>query len=174
MHFDFGEALRASVERQAKTLTSGERDCVSVLLKTGALLADTHFGVARKLLVGFLTRQNADRDALVVLNGLPRHTDQAKAMEALVDMKALISLECEPEIAWERIRANTGGDRGKRSDDTFEQVEQRLYLFRQATMPLLKYYCARGVYIFRTNVGIRTTPEETYQEVETQLPPMLT
>ena len=126
LHFDFGEALRASVEEWSGVLTNSERDFVAVLLKTGALLDDAHFPIAEKLLVDFLTRRNADGDTLIVLNGLPRHAGQARAMEAVVDMRAIMSLECEPEIAWERIRANIGGDRGERSDDAFEKVKRRL------------------------------------------------
>ena len=168
LHFDFGRALRASVEEQAGPLTVVERDFVSVLLRTGALLDDAHFPIAGKLLVDTVTRRNADGDTLIVLNGLPRHVGQARAVETVVDMRAVISLECEPEIAWERIRANTGGDRSERNDDTFEEVKQRLAVFRQMTMPLLEYYCARGVSILHASVGKKTMPEETYREIETQ------
>jgi adenylate kinase family enzyme len=156
------------VDEQAGPFTGGERDFISALLRTGALLDDEHFSIAGKLLVDFLARRNADGDTLIVLNGLPRHAGQAKAMEAVVDMRALVSLECDSKIAWERIRTNTGGDRGERSDDTFEEVKRRLEVFRQMTVPLLEYYCARGVSIFHTSIAVNTIPEETYREVETQ------
>jgi adenylate kinase len=168
LHFDFGEALRAAVAEQTRSFTGGERDFILALLRNGALLDDAHFSIARKLLIDYLAKWKADGDTFIVLNGLPRHIGQARAMEEMVDMRALISLECESEIMWERIRANTGGDRGERSDDTFENVKQRLEVFRQMTVPLLEYYGARGVSIFRMSVGVKTMPEETYQEVEAQ------
>jgi adenylate kinase family enzyme len=95
-------------------------------------------------------------------------------MEAVVDMRAIMSLECEPEIAWERIRANIGGDRGERSDDTFEKVKRRLEIFRQMTVPLLEEYRARGVPVFHVNVWLETTPEETYREIEARWSRMAT
>lgn len=168
IHFDFGERLRASVNEESGVLTSDERNFVSALLRHGALLEDAYFPIAEKLLVHFLTRRNTDRDKLVVLNGLPRHTGQAKELEASLDIRALINLECEPEITWERIRANSGGDRTGRSDDMFEEVKKRIEIFRQVTMPLIEYYSTRGTSILSATIGVKTTPEETYRAVEMQ------
>ena len=122
LHFDFGETLRASATQQTGQLTRSERDAVKKSLTTGTLLENEHFSIAKKLLVNYLTKRNANEDTLIVLNGLPRHIGQAKVIEAVIEMQALVSLECEPVIVWERIRINAGGDRGERADDTLEEV----------------------------------------------------
>ena len=168
LHFDFGKALRTSAGGQTGRLTHKECELVGELLKAGALLEDKHFPVARKLLVDFMTERNASEDTLVVLNGLPRHVGQARAMEAVVEMRALVSLECAPGIVWERVRTNSGGDRGERADDTLEEVKQRLEVFRQRTVPLLEYYGARGVSVLCVDVGAKTTAREMRRALEAQ------
>jgi len=168
LHFDFGKALRASADGQTDRLTYKEQELVGRLLRTGALLEDKHFPVARKLLIDFVTERNAGEDTLVVLNGLPRHVGQARAMEAVVEIRALVSLECAPGIVWERVRTNTGGDRGERADDTLEEVKQRLEVFRQRTVPLLEYYGERGVCMLCVYAGAKTTAPEMRRALEAQ------
>ena len=168
LHFDFGEVLRTSTGEQTGRLTQREHELIDRLLGTGALLEDEHFPVARKLLVNFITERNAGEDKLVVLNGLPRHIGQARAMEAVVEIRALVSLECAPEVAWERVRTNTGGDRSERIDDTLEEVKQRLDIFRQRTVPLLEYYVVRGVRVLCVDVGVRTTAWDMRRVLEAQ------
>ncbi|MEE8472981.1 MAG: nucleoside monophosphate kinase [Dehalococcoidia bacterium] len=166
LHFDFGEALRASAAQRTGQLTPGERDVVERSLRDGTLLEDEHFPIAGKLLADFLARRDANGDTLVVLNGLPRHIGQAGAMEAIIDMQALLSLECEPATVWERIRLNAGGDRGGRADDTPGEVERRVEVFRGRTEPLLRYYRERGVPVLPLDVGIKTTAQEIYGQLE--------
>ncbi len=165
LHFDFGEALRASAAQRTGPLTPGERDVVERSLRDGTLLEDEHFPIAGKLLAYFLTQRNANRDTLVVLNGLPRHIGQARAMEGVIDMQTLLSLECEPATVWERIRLNAGGDRGGRADDTLGEVERRVEVFRSRTEPLLRYYRERGVPVLPLDVGIKTTARELYGQL---------
>lgn len=168
LHFDFGRVLRASAGGQAGRLTYKEHELVGRLLRTGALLEDEHFSIARKLLIDFMTERNAGGDTLVVLNGLPRHVGQARAMEVVVEMRALVSLECAPHITWERVRTNAGGDRGERVDDTLEEVKQRLEVFRQRTVPLLEYYGVRGVCVLCVDAGAKTTAWEMRRVLESQ------
>lgn len=168
LHFDFGRELRASVGEQSVRLTYDERELVGELLESGALLEDEHFPIAGKLLAGFISERNADADSLIVLNGLPRHVGQAGAMEAAVDMRALVILECSPGVVWERVRTNSGGDRSERADDTLAEVTRRLGVFRQRTMPLLEYYSARGVPVLHLEVGAKTTAGEMRRVLEAQ------
>lgn len=160
LHFDFGEALRTSGKRQTGPLTRAEHDIVEESLRAGALLENEHFPIAQKLLVAYLKERNTTRATFVVLNGIPRHAGQAEAMETVVKMQTVISLECEPVIAWERIRTNAGGDREGRADDALEEVERRIEVFRKRTGPLLKYYRERGVPVLPLNVGVTTTAQE--------------
>jgi len=166
LHFDFGEALRTATIQQTGQLTRSERDVVEKSLRTGTLLDNEHFPIAKKLLISYLTKRNANEDTLVVLNGLPRHIGQAKAMEAIVEMQTLVSLECEPMIVWKRIRMNTGGDRDERADDTLGEVEQRFEVFIRRTAPLLNYYRELGVPILPLDVGIKTTAREMRLQLE--------
>lgn len=166
LHFDFGEVLRASAKYQTGQLTSSERLVVENSLRIGALLENKHFFIAKKLLVGYLTERNANMDTLVVLNGLPRHTGQAEAMESVVEVRSIISLDCEPLIAWERIRINAGGDRDERADDTLKEVESRIEVFRKRTSLLLKYYHERGVPVLPLDVGVKTTAQEMRLQLE--------
>ena len=74
----------------------------------------------RALEQDFVRRARLDPDDLVVLNGLPRHVEQARDVDAHVRVEAVILLDCTPEVALERIRTNAGGDRGGRADDNVE------------------------------------------------------
>jgi adenylate kinase len=166
LHFDFGRELRVSLGKRSGRLTHYERGLVGELLEAGALLEDEHFAIAGKLLAGFIAERNADAAAVVVLNGLPRHVGQAGAMEAVVEIRALVSLECAPEVVWERVRTNSGGDRSERTDDTLEEVTRRIEVFRQRTLPLLEYYGARGVPVLHLEVGVKTTALEMRRILE--------
>lgn len=139
---------------------------VEKMLKAGALLEDKHFPIARKLLVNYLSERNANVETLVVLNGLPRHAGQAEAIQAVVDIQTVVSLECKPVIAWERIRVNAGGDREGRVDDTLEEVGQRIETFSKRTAPLLDYYCKLGVPVLPLDVGVKTTAREIRLHLE--------
>ena len=166
MHFDFGEALRAYAKEPDGLLTKSEFQVVENALKSGALLEDAHFPIARKLLVNHLSERNGNTDTLVILNGLPRHVGQAQAMEAVVDMQTVVSLKCKPVIAWERIRVNAGGDREGRADDTLEEVEQRIETFNKRTAPLLNYYIKMGVPMLRLDVGVKTSAQEMRSQLQ--------
>lgn len=168
LHFDFGEALRASVDPESTVLTPAERAMVHESLRTGALLENKHFSIAEKLLEGRLSERNSTPDTIVVLNGLPRHSGQAEAMDRVVDMLAVVSLECAPATVWERIRADSGGDRGGRVDDTREEVRRRIELFRERTAPLLSYYRGLRVPLLSLDVGIKTTAHEMRQHLEAE------
>lgn len=170
VHFDFGQALRTSATSPQGLLTDTEFQVVENVLKAGVLLEDEHFPLARKLLNTFLSKRNAGVDTLVVLNGLPRHVGQAQAMEAVIDMQTVVSLECKPEIAWERVRVNAGGDRGDRTDDTLEKVRKRINTFNERTAPLLKYYHERGVPVLPVDVGVKTSAEEMRSWLEDRQP----
>ncbi len=166
LHFDFGEALRASAKQQTGQLTCFEREVIEKSLRTGALLENEHFPIAKKLLANYLTERNENGDRLVVLNGIPRHTGQAESIEAVVRMQTVVSLECEPRMVWERIRNNTGGDRDGRADDSLEEIEKRIESFTKRTAPLLKYYREIGVPVLSLDAGIETTAQDMRSQLE--------
>ena len=113
LHFDFGAHLRMAGEgglREAG-LSKREYDTIRGVLQTGALLKNSDFTVARKILVWFLHNRRADNSILLLLNGLPRHRGQAEEMDTLAEIGCLLELRASPGVVLQRIRRDTGGDR---------------------------------------------------------------
>jgi adenylate kinase family enzyme len=191
-HFDFGENLRQAVARDRPDgiLSADDLAFLRDVLATGRLLEDEHFPIARRLLQSFLaqrsTAERPDADQAgagqggraergraeperaepgVVLNGLPRHVGQAERVEALLDVRAVIALECDATTVLARLARDTGGDRGGRPDDRPEDVRRKLAIFNKRTSPLLGHYAARGVPIIGVRVGSDTSPEAVLQAV---------
>ena len=165
LHFDFGHELRQSVNKESSFLSGSERELVSMMLRTGALLEDEHFPVALKIFESFLITHKADKRTLIVLNGLPRHTGQAECMQDVVRMQVVISLECTPETVMQRIRTDAGGDRAGRVDDSLEEVRRKLELFRTRTAPLLDYYRERHVGIISVEVGAASSSADALEQL---------
>jgi adenylate kinase len=150
-HFDFGASLRRCVAEPSPGLTPAELRVVRESLATGVLLTDQQFPIAAKILNEFISR--TDRDSLIILNGLPRHTGQAAALNSLVKMAGVIVLECDAATVMKRIASDTGGDRGGRSDDGASTVARKLTIYEQQTMPLIEYYRSLGVPLLLVVVG---------------------
>lgn len=169
VHFDFGRHLRAAAQGQggALGLSGDEVAVIRQVLREGALLEDGQFGIAEAILRGFLASSWAAGDgAAVVLNGLPRHVGQAAGLERVVDVVAVVSLDCEAGAVRERIRKDVGADREGRTDDGAGEVERRIEVFRARTAPLLEHYSAAGARVIRLEVGPRTTADELRRELE--------
>jgi adenylate kinase len=146
--------------RPSSLLAADEIAFLKRVLESGALLEDEQFPIARKVLLDFLAARGATPETIVVLNGLPRHVGQAKAMDRVVAMETVIHLSCTPEVVVARIRDNSGGDRAGRTDDEIAAVRKRIETFSRRTEPLLAYYRARGVPIVAIAVGPTTTAHE--------------
>jgi adenylate kinase len=162
-HFDFGENLRAVAGKRLQShggLTSAELATVVESLKTGRLLTDREFPIAAKILKVFCARKLRGPANLLILNGLPRHIGQAKKIDRLVNIIAVVHLACSAGTALRRIRLNAGGDRKGRSDDTPAQVREKMKIFAKQTAPLLDHYGRKGVRILPVNVGFSTTSED--------------
>jgi adenylate kinase family enzyme len=156
LHFDFGETLRAAASSPGDFLFLSEGDLFVIResLGTGALLEDEHFPIARALLLGFADTAGAGEGDLLVLNGLPRHTGQARHLESTVEMKGVVHLSCDPETVSRRIRRDTGGDRRGRTDDSLPEIAEKLDRFRKRTEPLIAFYQDRGVETVTIEVGV--------------------
>lgn len=161
LHFDFGRELRRAAAGPAGTkLTAREVAVVEAVLRDGALLEDEHFPIAAKVLDAFLAQRGAAADDLVVLNGLPRHPGQARDLEAIIRVRAVVELACGPDTVLHRIRADAGGDRAGRSDDDEQAIRNRLAVYAQRTAILLDHYRAEDVAIITIPVGPQTTAED--------------
>jgi adenylate kinase family enzyme len=163
-HFDFGAELRAAASERdrASELSETDYQVVRRSLSSGALLEDGEFPIALKVLRAFVRRKSLGEDELLVLNGLPRHIGQARMMDEMIRMLAVVSLEAPPEVVRERIRLNVGGDRLDRPDDDLQAVRKKLVIFQMRTRPLIEYYENREIPVFRISVGLLMTAPEMY------------
>lgn len=171
VHFDFGVHLRRIVERDQPDAVASRPDIEflrSVLL-SGALLEDGHFPIAQRILRQFLSGGHVDRKTFVVLSGLPRHAGQARAVDAMVDVAAVVALRCSGETVRLRVERDTGGDRAERTDDDAAAIESKLDIYDRRTMPLLRHYRDRSVCIASIEVTADMTPETAFHRVEAAL-----
>jgi adenylate kinase family enzyme len=166
LHFDFGERLRVVTAGAFPPagFSHEEIDFLRNVLQRGALLENHHFPIAEKILLAFLDGLSGGpaEGGLVVLNGLPRHVDQARDIARLVDVREVVVLHCPAEVVLARIAANAGGDRTGRSDDGLPAVRAKLELFAHRTAPLVAFYRAAGAGVRTIEVGPATTPEDVH------------
>ncbi len=168
VHFDFGENLRKAVRNQLPL------DCVSSqdiqflrgVLEHGMLLEDQDFPIAERMLLGFFTQRHADHRTRIILNGLPRHTGQAAAMQHLVAVQTVVCLDCDAPTVLHRIQHDPAGDRAERVDDQLPAVRKKLSIYDQRTTPLVDWYRQRGASILRIPVSAQMTAAQMWQEVQ--------
>ncbi|MCE5326388.1 MAG: nucleoside monophosphate kinase [Planctomycetaceae bacterium] len=164
-HFDFGEHLRQIAARgRWPGLDDADVAVVKAALGGGALLEDEHFHIAAAILRGFIAA--AAPEDVIVLNGLPRHAGQARDVAGLVDVRAVIELCCPAEAVLQRIVANTGGDRAGRADDAASAVAAKLEIYRARTAALVEHYRTRGAATISVEVGVETTADEMWLEID--------
>ena len=173
-HFDFGANLRRAAEDGGRAfgLQAGDVETIRRVLSEGALLSDAQFPIAVRILTGFAAAANLSPGDWVVLNGLPRHEGQARGIVPVADVRCVISLDCPADVARQRIRTDSGGDRAGRLDDSPEEVERKLEVFRRKTRPLLDHYRGKQVRIAEFQVAVNTSPVEIWTRLEESGPPV--
>lgn len=165
-HFDFGANLRAvAAAAMTEGFTPDEILFVRDVLEKGALLENETFHLAAKLFRAFIVRRQPQPDDLLILNGLPRHAGQADALEPLLDVVAVVHLECTADTVRERIRLDTGGDRMARSDDHDVLLEKKLAIFAERTQALTAHYRAHGVPVIKIEVAVETQPADITKRI---------
>jgi adenylate kinase len=136
-HISSGEILRA--EMQAGT-ELGRR--VKDVVDRGDLVSD-------ELMIELIRTRLAqpDTDAGFVLDGFPRTSGQAEALDEMFgdigrSFSVVFALQIPDEVAIERLlrRAEIEG----RTDDTLEAISRRLETYHRETAPLVEYYRVRG------------------------------
>ena len=171
VHFDFGANLRtiAAAPDVANVFTAPELKSVRTSLATGALFEDKDMPMIVKIVERFAEARDLTPDSLLVLNGLPRHKRQAEGLAGVAAVERVIRLEAPAAVIRERIRLDPGRDRSARIDDTLEEVEQRLAVFRERTFPLVSYYRERRALIVEIPVTASMTAVEAYQALVKRL-----
>ncbi len=166
LHLDFGHELRTIAVQAVPPdgFSLEEQSFIRDVLEKGLLLENEHFPIAEKVVDAFLRRKGFGRGDIVVLNGLPRHKDQAKDIEKKMEVRGVVVLECSAEDIFERIRYNAGGDRLGRPDDSIEMIRKKLAIFHARTAPLVSHYAKAGRDVFRLKVSSYSTAEELYSD----------
>lgn len=171
-HFDFGHELRAA----AKGGVLGPKDTSFIrrLLEAHALLPDDRFDIAEALLCAFLCSVRSEaKQRRLILNGLPRHVAQARDMDAYVDVKHVVVLECDAETARLRVsrrREGKGSDHADRDDDHAQAIEEKLRIYERQTRPLMEFYGQRpATKVIRVQVKRGMTDEAIHREVTERL-----
>jgi adenylate kinase len=111
----------------------------------------------------------ADADAGFILDGFPRTTVQAEALDQMFSdigrsFSVVFALQIPDEVAFERLhrRAELEG----RADDTDDAIRRRLENYHRETEPLIEYYRVRGNLV--TIHGDRTE-NEVFAEIQSAL-----
>jgi len=163
-HLDFGSELRgaATDDERSRIYTVVELNTIHGVLERGLLLENEHFPLARKIISLFLLRVGFSKYDVLVLNGIPRHEEQAREIATIARIHCLVILDCSSEDVYCRIRENVGGDRTERVDDHHEMIRKKLVIFYERTTPLIKYYEKLGIKLYRINVQSMMTPANAY------------
>ena len=136
-HIASGEILRAEM---AAGTELGHR--VKDVYDRGDLVSDD-------LMIELIKKRLAqpDTDNGFILDGFPRTTVQAEALDSMFDeigrnLSVVFALQIPDEVAFERLmrRAEIEG----RADDTDEAIHRRLQNYHRETAPLIEYYRIRG------------------------------
>lgn len=181
-HVATGDMLREAVENKESVGLKAKE-----FMDAGRLVPD---GVILELVRQRLARPDA-KDGFV-LDGFPRTIPQAKGLEGISALDAVIFFSVAEPALVERIsgrrvcgkcKANyhvkfsptriadkcdaCRGDLIHRSDDREEAVRQRLRVYQEQTAPLIEHYDKLGL-LRRVDAGAE--PDEVAQSVESALP----
>jgi adenylate kinase len=136
-HIATGDMLRAAIEQGTDL---GQR--VEPILERGELVPDE---LMIELIRDRLQQPDAERG--FVLDGFPRTSAQADALDAMLDeigrdLSVVFEFQVPDDVAIERLlkRAELEG----RTDDAPNAIVRRLNLYHEQTEPLIEHYRANG------------------------------
>jgi adenylate kinase len=143
IHVSTGDMLRAAVSAGTELGRQAEETMAS-----GGLVGDD-------VMNGIVGERLAEDDIMqngVLLDGFPRTSDQADALERILSglgqkIDLAINLDVAIEIVTERMLAR------QREDDTPDAIERRLSLYQEQTAPLLDWFAARDLLATVDGVG---------------------
>lgn len=136
-HISTGELLRAAV--RAGTPLGRQAQAV---MERGELVSD-------QIVLGMLEERLGEDDIAggFILDGYPRNSDQAAALDALLGrlqqpVDRAVQLDVDETVILERISL-CGAAEG-RADDNPESVRKRLQVYRDQTAPVIEHFAAQG------------------------------
>lgn len=134
-----GDMLRSAVAAGTEV---GKK--AKVIMDRGDLVPDD-------IVVGIIADRIQEPDCAngFILDGFPRNTAQAKALDAMLNDKALtldgvLEIRVDDQILISRIEGRAKATGGERTDDNAETLKKRLAVYHEQTAPLLPYYEAQG------------------------------
>ena len=132
-HIASGEILRSEMDAGTEL---GQR--VKDTIERGDLVSDD-------LMIELIRNrlEQTDTEAGFVLDGFPRTTVQAEALDFMFadigrNFSVAFALQIPDEVAFDRLR------RRARADDTDEAIQRRLDNYHRETEPLIEFYRTRG------------------------------
>jgi adenylate kinase len=136
-HIATGDMLRNAIAHE-----TGLGLRVKPILESGELVPD-------ELMIAIIRDRLSQDDAAngFVLDGFPRTTEQAEALDAMLreidhDLNLVLELQVPDEVGVERLLRRSAAE--GRSDDTPEAIRRRLDLYHRHTEPLVAHYRAQG------------------------------
>jgi adenylate kinase len=113
--------------------------------------------------------EQPDTDAGFILDGFPRTTVQAEALDTMFSdigrsFSVAFALQIPDEVAFERLRRRA--ELEGRADDTDEAIQRRLDNYHRETEPLIAYYRTRGNLV---SVRGNRTENEVFGDIQAAL-----
>jgi len=149
VHVSTGDMLRAAVEAGTELGLKAK-----AVMEAGDLVSDD-------IMNGIVAERLAEPDVSehgVLLDGFPRTSDQADALERiLADLGQSLTVAVDLDVPVAEVTERMRG-RG-RADDTEEAITRRLELYDQQTAPLLEWFASHDLLVTVDGLG---TEEEVF------------
>ena len=137
-----GDMLRAAVASGSEL---GQQ--AKAVMEAGKLMPDD-------IMVQIISDRISDPDCAngFILDGFPRTTAQAKALDRMLNEKSLpldhvIEISVNDSVLIDRINTRVAAtpEAERRDDDNAETLKHRLEVYHEQTAPILPYYAGRGM-----------------------------
>ena len=158
-HIATGDMLRAAIDEGTEL---GRQ--VKPILESGGLVPD-------ELMIDLIRErlEQPDAEGGFVLDGFPRTTRQADALDAMLDeigrsLSIVFEFQLPDDLARDRLLKRSALE--GRADDTPEAIAKRLALYHEQTEPLVGHYRLRGNLI---GVHADRSIDEVFSEVQDAL-----
>ncbi len=160
---------------------------IADFVQKGLLVPDS---IVIEVLKKRMSEPNSQRG--FILDGYPRTVDQAKALERITKVDAIIQLNVPEWVTVERLsnrricrncaaiynikyspkpKVNLkcdkcGAELYQREDDKAEVIKERLRVYERQTEPLIEYYKkSKTVFVAIDNIDVGTPIEEVFQRI---------